>query len=332
MENKRRPTLAVLITYFNERELLTECLESLLPQREAPEEVWVYDDSSDFSAAAYVPAGARVQIVRGSGDVGPSPGRNTLLKRSHSDYVHFHDADDLFLPHWAERVREAIAGSGADVILTEATASRNGQVLHERFVELERDKDKDFTSLVFSSGIMPCVSTIRRESVLAIGGYRPHLKGSEDFDFHVRLAVSGASLVRILEPQVIFRIRDDAFTHRERKDHLGWVQRLDVVRTLSKELPARYHSHLGYEAMLNGSRLFRLGAHREARQAFRLARELGCTAFDSGPRWYQGLARAIGPWSAEWVLDIRHRLAQGLKQLGLLSSARDESRGRSNVV
>jgi len=325
-------SLAVLITYFNEGPLLTEGLNSILHQKEAPDEIWVYDDSSDYSAINYVPEGARVQIVRGSRDAGPSKGRNTLLKASRSDYVHFHDADDLFLPHWAERVREAIAVSGADVILTEVTASRNGKVLRERFVELERYEDSDFISLAFSGGVMPCTSTMRRESIMAIGGYRDYLTKSEDYDFHVRLAVSGARMARILDPQIIFRVRDNGLTHRDRKDHIGWTHRLEIVRGLSKELPSKYHPQLGHEAMLNGARLFRLGARHEARQAFRLARQLGYPVPESGPWWYMRLAKSVGPMSAEWALGIRHRVARNLKRLGLLSDARGRSQGQHHVA
>lgn len=302
-------SLAVLITYFNEGGLLTECLASLLHQKEAPEEVWVYDDSPDFSASAYVPAGTPVHVVRGSGDKGPSRGRNELLKQSRSDYVHFHDADDLFLPRWAERVRRAISDSGADVILTDVTACRNGQVVHERFIELDREENKDFVSLAFRGSVMPCGSIFRREAVLAVGGYREHLTKSEDYDFHVRLAVSGARLHRLCEPLVIFRLRADSLTHRDRTEHIGWTHRLEILRSLSKELPARYHSLLGDEAMRNGSRLFRLGARGPAHASFQLAQQLGSTR------------SAFGLGLAEWALYLRHGLAQALERLGVRHAA-----------
>jgi hypothetical protein len=126
---------------------------------------------------------------------------------------------------------------------------------------------------------------------------------------------------RILEPQVIFRVRDDGLTHRDRTEYVGWTHRLEIVRALSKELPDRYHAQLGREALLNGSRLFRLGARRQARQAFELARELGCTAHEAGPWWYERLAGTAGPESAEWALYVRHALVQGLRRLKLLSAS-----------
>jgi glycosyltransferase involved in cell wall biosynthesis len=319
-------SLAVLITYFNEGPLLTECLDSLLSQAQTPEEVLVYDDSADFSASRYVPAGSLVQIVRGSGDKGPSRGRNTLLGQSRGDYVHFHDADDLFLPRWSECVRRAMAESGADVILTEVSARRDKQVLRERFVELDRPENGDFVSLAFRGSVMPCGSIFRREAILAVGGYREDLTKSEDYDFHVRMAVSGARMHRVCEPLVIFRVRAEGLTHRDRTEHVGWTHRTEILRSLSRELDARYSPLLGDEAMRNGSRLFRLGARRQAREAFQLARQLGGTTDISGPRWYRRLAGMAGPQFAEWALYVRHGLAEGLRRLGLIP---DGSQGRT---
>ena len=57
------PTVGVLITYFGERELLRECLESLAQQTRAVDEILVYDDASSAPPAAYVPNGLEVSII-----------------------------------------------------------------------------------------------------------------------------------------------------------------------------------------------------------------------------------------------------------------------------
>src|SRR5437867_4136279 len=93
-------TLGVLITYYGERDLLRECVESLLVSGEAPDEILVYDDASEWPARDYIPKGASVKVIRGAVNRGPAHGRNVLLRTSRSDYVHFHDADDLFHHDW----------------------------------------------------------------------------------------------------------------------------------------------------------------------------------------------------------------------------------------
>ncbi|MBY0369586.1 glycosyltransferase, partial [bacterium] len=118
--------LGVLITYHNERGLLSECLHSLQLQAEPPEEIWIYDDASKYPAKDYLINGLDVKVIRGETGMGPSRGRNRLLGLAQSDYIHFHDADDFFRPGWAHGIREAIGGN-PDLILTELDSLRDGQ-------------------------------------------------------------------------------------------------------------------------------------------------------------------------------------------------------------
>ncbi len=101
------PRVAVLITYHDERELLGECLRSLIMGEDRPDEVLVHDDASAEPAVAYVPANIPVSIIRSETNLGPARARNALLRASSADYVHFHDADDLFHNDWSCRVRQA---------------------------------------------------------------------------------------------------------------------------------------------------------------------------------------------------------------------------------
>ena len=134
-----RPTLGVLVTYHNEGRLLGECLDSLLHQKERPDEVLIYDDASEAPAEDYLPKDFSGRIIRGDVNRGPSYGRNRLLRESQSDYIHFHDADDLFYPDWCGRIRQAIEESEPDVVFTEISSFREGEKVCERVLGLERN-------------------------------------------------------------------------------------------------------------------------------------------------------------------------------------------------
>src|SRR5205807_8952919 len=112
-------SVGVLITYYGERELLRECLESVAQQTRLPDEILIYDDASDAPAEKYVPQGLPVTVLRGAENRGPAYGRNRLLHASTSSFVHFHDADDLFSPGWHTRVSDALDATGADAVFTE---------------------------------------------------------------------------------------------------------------------------------------------------------------------------------------------------------------------
>jgi GT2 family glycosyltransferase len=71
--------LAVLLTYYNEKTLLTECLSSLASQPEPPDEVLVYDDASVFPAQDFLlfpHPFSTLKIFRGEKNRGPAFGRN----------------------------------------------------------------------------------------------------------------------------------------------------------------------------------------------------------------------------------------------------------------
>ncbi|MDH3443154.1 MAG: glycosyltransferase [Deltaproteobacteria bacterium] len=297
-------TLGVLITYHNEGELLGECIDSLLAGPEAPEEILIYDDASDFPASEYIPAGRSIRVIRGEENHGPSYGRNVLLRASQSDYIHFHDADDLFRPQWCQQVRRRIAETRVDVILTEVSSYRGQELKTERVLGLERHAaGDDLVRFCLRGSMLVPAGTYRRSSVLALGGYRETLWQSEDFDFHVRLAASGASYSVITEPLVVIRIRSAGRSQNRRE---VWESAVEAIEILALELPQQYKADLADAAARAGSALFKLGDRAEAREAFSLAYKLGAPSFAEQRRFYRVLAKICGPETAErWSLFYR---------------------------
>jgi glycosyltransferase involved in cell wall biosynthesis len=286
-------TLALLITYYGERELLRECLESVLHQTEPPDEVLIYDDASDAPPAPYVPTGMPVRILRGAENRGLSFGRNQLLQASSSTYVHFHDADDLFHPEWCARVRASFESTHADAVFTEAVASAVDSPARQRVIGLaDVLAGEDLAEFCIKGVIMPAAGSYRRETVLDIGGFRTSLRQAEDFDFHVRLAVTRPRFAIIADPLVTIRVRPDSLSNLDRVAQ--WTAYLQAVELLSTELPVSYRSNLSDAAARAGSLLFRLGARDEARRAFKLATRLGPPRFTTQRLAYRVLARTVG--------------------------------------
>lgn len=304
-DRRMRPTLGVLITYFNERELLTECLTGLLAQEDPPDEILVYDDASEAPAVDYVPVGSAVKVVRGSVNVGPARGRNLLLAASASEYVHFHDADDLFQPGWCARVREAIARD-VDVVLTEVSSWADGVTQCEGTLGLHRLRDEgDLLAFALEGSILVPVGTYRRSRLVEIGGYRESLWQSEDFDFHARLAAAGVTFALIHEPLVRQRLRPQG---RSQDRRAVWTDCVAAVRLLARELEPRYRPLLADKARRAGVVLLELGAFREARAALRLAASLGPGSGRGEGAVRRGLVRVAGVEGAEWLAWAYRRM------------------------
>lgn len=294
-----RPRLAVLITYFGERDLLRDCIQSLTAGPDRPDQIVVHDDASDAPAGDYVPSGVNVEILRAATNGGPARGRNALLRATDAEYVHFHDADDWFEPDWCSRVRQAVDESTADAVFTEVSSVYQGRIFAQRLLGLARLKeDPDLVRFCLGGSVLVPAGTYRRAVVDAVNGYREALWQAEDFDFHVRLAASGITYTVIDDPLVVIRLRAESRSQRQLE---VWASAVQAVASLAEELPPRYRSDLAECAARAGSTLFKVGAVSEARRAFQMARRLGEPSFAEQPGAYRWLARTFNPELAKRV-------------------------------
>jgi glycosyltransferase involved in cell wall biosynthesis len=288
-------SIGVLITYYGERDLLRECLESIAGQACLPNEILIYDNASDAPADDFVPYGLPVRVLRGVENRGPAYGRNQLLQASTSAYVHFHDADDLFSPDWHTRVRDVLESSDVDVVFTEIDVAVQGEHGIQSTCVLALSGlgagDADLVQFCIRGVMLVPSGTYRRETVLAIGGYRTSLWQAEDFDFHVRLAASGPRYAIIPDPLVTIRVRPGG---RSRDRVQTWSSYVQAIERLCAELPSSYRSDLADAAGRAGSALFKLGARAEASAAFKLAARLGPPRFSTQRPLYRVLASTVG--------------------------------------
>lgn len=302
-------TLGVALTYYNERQLLTECLESLRHASQ-PDEILVYDDASAHPAEIFVPRGMKVRLIRGERNLGPAKARNLLLAESDASYIHFHDCDDLFHADWAQRVRRVMAGE-PDVILTEIDSFKEGVLYREKVVELFRlERDPDLVRFALAHPILPAAGTYRREFLKITGGYREDLWQSEDYEFHIRLAAQGARYQVIPDGLVRLRLRPESRSQRQRE---VWESRLLGLQSL--QLPALYSDNLAEAFAETGAKLHGLKSYAKALEAFSYAQAVGQAQFLNRPRLYRWIAGWFGPSLAESLsAQYRRRVPNSLRQ------------------
>lgn len=299
------PTLAVVITYYEEGTLLTECLESLLWQTNVPEEVIVYDDASTTPAKDYLGKFSTVRILRGDRNVGPSVGRNRLLAETRSEFIHFHDCDDLFAPTWCTRIRGAMQTPDVDAIFAEMISTKNDLPHGDRFLNLRGlVQEPDLLRFCLRGPILPSAATYRTERVREIGGYRENLWQSEDYDFHVRLALRNVKYHVILDPLVTKRVRSNSRSEQQAE---VWSSLWQALELLEPHIPSGYRNVLAERAAEVGSKLFALGNRDLARLAFQRAQAWGSPQFANRSLSYRWLAKALGPYHAERIALLAQR-------------------------
>lgn len=291
--------IAVLITYYNEASLLTECLESLKDAMCLPDEIVVYDDASVVPPEPYIPRGPSVRVIKGRENRGPAYGRNMLLEACNCEYVHFHDADDLFAPGWCDEVSTRLGNRDLDALFTEVASYRDGGVSSERVMGLEELADHgDLLRFCIRQALLTISGTYRRDHVLSIGGYSTAYWQSEDYEFHIRLARSSPRFDLICRPLALVRTHEG---NRSKDRRRVWVDAIRALEKHGRDLDPLHLQDACDAAAKAGRILYQLGAIEEARYAFSVARRIGQPRFDEEAPMFRLIATHCGPLTAERI-------------------------------
>ena len=291
------PTLACLIPAYNAAEFLPRLLTSVANQERPFDEVLVYDDASTDATAAVAEAhGARV--IRGEANVGCSAGKNVLLGETRCDWVHFHDADDDLLPHFAKLAAgRAGRADAADVTLFAYEYRR----LEDDSLLAVRKFDRaalarDPADYAVRTQINPFCGLYRRDAVRAAGGYDedPAVLYNEDCAFHIRLALRGLSFAAEDRVSVVNLERPGSMSASNRGKCAA--ARFAVLRKAAEEGPEQLCDAIGQELWIVARSL---AAHKlwpELRVCVRLARGLGVRVPPAEPPLVRRAA-AVAPYA-----------------------------------
>lgn len=300
--------LTIGITYHNEGELLTRCLQSFWSGEEKPDEVILYDDASTLRPESFIPSHIPVKVIRSEVNQGPAKGRNQILAQAQGDWIHFHDADDWVAPHWLETIAPRM--SNHDLILTEVSSYADGQMLCPKVIGYqETESARDLLRFAIHSFILVPSIIARTKLLREMGGYRETLWQSEDWDFSVRLIAKKPRCWILTEPLSGIQIRRESRSQNQ-IETLSCV--LQAILFLQRELPENYRRDLADKAAWAGTRLFNLREKKLAREAFQIAQALGPASFSDRKKFYRFLALRYGQETAERLAGTYHSVKQVL--------------------
>lgn len=199
--------ISIIIPVYNQAEYLPDAIESALGQTVACDVLVVNDGSTDTSlevAKRYESQGVQVinQVNKGL----PSA-RNTGVMNATGDYILPLDADDILLENCVERMEQAIAVNGADVIAPsfKCFGISNGEIILSKLPTME-----DFKR----GNRLGYFSAIKRDVLLEVGGYNPKMVfGWEDYDLWIDLFKRGKTLTLLSEVLVLYRTKEHSMIH-----------------------------------------------------------------------------------------------------------------------
>lgn len=185
------PRISVIVPSYNSAPYLRQALTSALDQVPAPHEVLVQDGgSTDDTLDVLRSFGGRVAWVSAPDD-GQSDALNRALARATGDTVLWLNADDVLLPGSIEAASAAFA-SDPDL----AFAYGDFDIIDAAGALVRRYQSSEYSwERVYARGcyIFSGSLFVRRQHLVATGGYDPSLHGCMDFDLLLRLDAPGRS-------------------------------------------------------------------------------------------------------------------------------------------
>lgn len=186
------PMVSVIIAAYNAEKYVGQAIDSVLAQSYPSVEVIVVDDGSTDRTAAIVKGyGARVRYLHQE-NAERSAARNHGMRQARGAYLNFLDADDLLAP---EKLAEQVAFLEEHPEY-EVAYSRVGYFSEsDGSSSIPRRKSPSgeiAAELLYGNFITVHSPLIRREAAERTSGFDPENNRFEDWDFLLRLALSGA--------------------------------------------------------------------------------------------------------------------------------------------
>lgn len=113
MTTKHQPSVAILMSVYNDAAYLWSSLKGICEQKRPAEEIILVDDgSSDNSLDVmrhFKKQYPQIQIIKNEKNIGLLPSINRALQEAKSDYIVWCAADDFLLPNFLKRSLEVLA-------------------------------------------------------------------------------------------------------------------------------------------------------------------------------------------------------------------------------
>ena len=194
---------------FNAEKTIYSAINSVVNQSLNEWELLIINDGSTDSTLGVISGfkDKRIKVISQTNQ-GVAAARNSGLKIACGEYVAFLDADDLWLPSKLQKQTLIFSESGKHLGLV-CTGLRGFKLGPNDSFSMVTDPinihNDDYYRLLVSNYIATLTVMIRRDIVLDIGYFREDLRGTEDWDYWIRISKL-YKLKKIDEELALYRI------------------------------------------------------------------------------------------------------------------------------
>jgi GT2 family glycosyltransferase len=221
------PSFSVVIAVHNAVTTITEAIESVIAQTVAPLELIVCDDGSTDGTGEAVAAYEHVTYLRKE-HAGVASAWNAAFERARGEFFAVLGADDIFDAERLEALKElAVQRPDLDILCTDAVLERDGRAVGTFSATCPFEiADQKAAILERCFCIAPAV---RRETLVAVGGFDESLRSGSDWECAIRLLHSGARAGLVEEPLYRYRVEGETLTSDRvatRRDRVFFLERI----------------------------------------------------------------------------------------------------------
>ena len=309
VERGPRPTFSVVIAAYQAAGTIGEAIASALGQTARPHEVVVCDDgSTDDLDGALAPYRERIVLVRKENG-GEASAKNAAARAASGDFVAILDADDVYLPERLEALAElAQARPDLDILTTDAFLEVDGKVLRRVYGEDWHFEVDDQRRAILERNFVFGHAAVRRETLLAAGGFDESIRFTTDWECWIRLILSGSRAGAVLEPLSRYRVLEQSLSADRAGMTAGRIQSLrkglEHPTLRPEERTVAQATIAAYERELAALRL-REALRRDDPGARRLALSIGLGRATPAPTRLKAVAAALAPGLAARLVRRR---------------------------
>lgn len=224
--------MSVIIPAYQAAATIGEALDSVFAQTVLPTDVVVCDDgSTDNLGTALEPYLERIVLVE-KPNGGEGSAKDAASRAATGEFVMVLDADDALLPRRVEALTAlAVARSDLDILTTDAFLEHDRTILRRSYSPEWPFEIDDQRRGILERNFIFSAAAIRRDRLLAAGGFDPRIRYAADWELWIRLILSGSSAGLIDAPLYAYRVGPTALSADRVRLVQGFVRALEGARS-----------------------------------------------------------------------------------------------------
>jgi hypothetical protein len=233
----------VLLPVYNAGPSLREAIQSILAQDEPDFEFLIIDDGSRDASPQVIRDHAardsRIRSVFHQKNQGLAATLNEGLGEARSDLVVRMDQDDESLPHRIRTQIQFLESHPAVAVAGSFVYHMGKRPKYDRLIALPTGHEEIARALAQANCIYHPSVILRRDRILALGGYRREFKNAEDYDLWIR-ASKAYRLANIPVPLLRYRFSTNGMTLGKKWQQMFYVQ----MALIARSAPGLTHAEL----------------------------------------------------------------------------------------